>query len=368
MHIIDLSYYYSAHISDPDVLLNNHRPNMGYVQYLPEGCRVSVIKFLNFEGKQVKDDVAYYFFKGSKAPFWIPYAIHQFIRQLQPDVVLLHGLIYPWQVLWLKKQVGSQVKLIVQHHAESPATGLKTYLQRKADSCIDRYLFTTKELAVPWMEKCIISDEHKIAEMPEGSTDFKKMDKTAAQRLTGISGNNHFLWVGRLDANKDPLTAVTAFLQYAKIHPQSKLYMIYQQDALEKEVQQLLTETDAKNNVILLGQKPYEELRYWYNSVDFFLSGSHKEGSGYALIEAMACGCIPVVTDIPSFRKITAGGTYGLLYQPGSVPALYAQLCTLQKVTKEAYAEAITAYFSQHLSFKSIADTICAVSQSLTQV
>jgi len=368
MHIIDLSYYYSAHVNAPDVLLNNHHPNIGYVNHLPPGCQVSVIKFMNYEGKLEKNGVSYYFFKGSSSRFWMPYTVHQFIKQLQPDVVLLHGLIYPLQVIGLKKQLGKKAKLIVQHHAEQPASGLKAYGQRLADKHIDAYLFTAKEQADPWVKRGIIKSDKKITEVTEGSTDFEKINKEEAQCITGINGNNNFLWVGRLDKNKDPLTVVKAFLQYAQTAPESKLFMIYQQNELEKSVTDLLAKNNTKNHILLVGKKPHEELLYWYNSVDFFLSGSHKEGSGYALIEAMACGCIPVVTDIPSFRKITAGGKTGFLYEAGNVPALYAALCSLRNISKKEYSAKVIAHFNQNLSFKSIADSIYAVCTKLIQI
>ena len=47
----------------------------------------------------------------------------------------------------------------------------------------------------------------------------------------------------------------------------------------------------------------------YYGAADVFVSGSHSEGSGYALIEAMSAGVVPVVTDIPSFRAIAGDDT-----------------------------------------------------------
>ena len=61
------------------------------------------------------------------------------------------------------------------------------------------------------------------------------------------------------------------------------------------------------NAYFSLGRLPHERLAAYYSAADIFVSGSHREGSGYALIEAMACGAIPCVTDIPSFRAITGG-------------------------------------------------------------
>ena len=62
------------------------------------------------------------------------------------------------------------------------------------------------------------------------------------------------------------------------------------------------------DRVTLVGRVDRDELPNYYGAADVFVSGSHYEGSGYALIEAMSAGVVPVVTDIPSFRAI-AGDT-----------------------------------------------------------
>ena len=65
-------------------------------------------------------------------------------------------------------------------------------------------------------------------------------------------------------------------------------------------------------------------LDLWFSAADGYVSGSHREGSGFALIESMSCGCVPIVTDIPSFRKIS--GKYGFLWRPGDAESLCAAL------------------------------------------
>ncbi len=65
----------------------------------------------------------------------------------------------------------------------------------------------------------------------------------------------------------------------------------------------------------LVGRVDRADLPNYYAAADVFVSGSHYEGSGYALIEAMSAGVVPVVTDIPSFRAI-AGDT-GARWTPG---------------------------------------------------
>ena len=55
----------------------------------------------------------------------------------------------------------------------------------------------------------------------------------------------------------------------------------------------------------------------FYSAADLFVVGSHHEGSGYALMEACACGAVPVVTGIPTFRLLTGSGSIGALWTPG---------------------------------------------------
>ncbi|MCU7548972.1 glycosyltransferase family 4 protein [Chitinophagaceae bacterium LB-8] len=368
MNIIDLSYYHSVNIQDPDLLLQQHRPNIEYVKYLPYGCHTSIIKFMNSEGSQEMNGVSYYYFHGHSSKYWIPYSKHNFIKQLKPTVIILHGLVYPLQTILLRWQLGKDVKIIVQHHAEIPTGGKRGFLQKMADQCIDAYLFTTKELALPWVEKGVIKCLNKVIEMVEGSTHFARINKEKAKSISGISGDENFLWVGRLDHNKNPILVVKAFLKYAQSNPSARLYMIYQQNDLEKELLSILEKEDPKRqSVVLVGKKAHEELVYWYSSADFYISGSYKEGSGYALIEAMACGCIPIVTSIPSFRKITSNGKLGFLYETGNIDSLYQSLCATNSICKTQLTAAIQLHFQENLSFQHIADTIYATSKSLIE-
>ena len=60
---------------------------------------------------------------------------------------------------------------------------------------------------------------------------------------------------------------------------------------------------------------PHADMPAWFSAADLFVVGSHHEGSGYALMEACACGAVPVVSDIPTFRLLAGGA--GALWPPG---------------------------------------------------
>ena len=70
----------------------------------------------------------------------------------------------------------------------------------------------------------------------------------------------------------------------------------------------------------LVGAVPRDRMAMYFSAADLFVAGSHHEGSGYALMEACACGAVPVVTDIPTFRLLS-GGASGAFWPPGDAAA-----------------------------------------------
>ena len=253
--------------------------------------------------------------------------------------------------------LASRSVIIVQHHGNMPFKGIKKVFQQIADICTDAYLFTALGNTKIWVENNIIRREEKCYEVLEGSTEMKKQNKQDCRALLQLDGEDIFLWVGRLDTEKGPLTVLKGFEKYLHNNPCAKLYMIYQVENLLAEVKRVISGGELLSNAVtLVGKIPHDELETWYSAADFYLSGSHREGSGFGLIESMACGCIPVVTDIPPFRKIT--GRFGFLFEKDNPDSLYAQLLLASTVQKEEVSNSIVAYFQKELTFKAVADQL----------
>ena len=118
-----------------------------------------------------------------------------------------------------------------------------------------------------------------------------------------------------------------------------------------------MTDSDIlKPRVQLLGKIAHHEIQNYYNSADYFVLGSHYEGSGYALSEALRCGCVPVVTDIPSFRMMTENGQLGALWEPGNKHSfVQAAIRAMDKPLREE-ADRCIDFFKRKLSFDAIAE------------
>jgi glycosyltransferase involved in cell wall biosynthesis len=111
----------------------------------------------------------------------------------------------------------------------------------------------------------------------------------------------------------------------------------------------------------LQGEVVHEQLRYWYSSADFIISSSHYEGSGIAVGEALSCGCIPILTQIPSFHTISDSGRLGLLYPAGDEEALLTKLEESLQLDHIALREQVLAWHRQQLSSDAVARKIVQV-------
>jgi glycosyltransferase involved in cell wall biosynthesis len=365
MKYVFISFNYSPVFTSPESWFQRTEGYLGILENLAKENEVINVKQIDYEGSRKHNGVKHLFLTFGKKKSYFPIRLNAYVKQLQPDIVFVQGLHHPLQVIQLRLMLNSKTKIIAQHHAEKPWLGIKRHIQRLADKCIDAYLFASNNIGNDWVKNGNISATEKIHEVMEVSSVFYPINKAAAKSKTDVSGNTTFLWVGRLNANKDPLNVVEAFLKFSETNPDAQLYMIYHTEELLTNVQQLISGHPNKTAIKLIGKVPHDELLYWFNSADFFLSGSHYEGSGTAVCEAMSCGCIPIVTDIFSFRMITDNGDCGLLYKAGDRDDLLNALTQTGRMDVTDKKTKALTYFKSNLSFDAIAREVHKIASSL---
>jgi glycosyltransferase involved in cell wall biosynthesis len=381
MHVVLLNYYYGADLGEADALLERYATLTGWAEGVQAaGARVTVLQRFDRDAVRHDHGVEYRFVRDSHHPHlrsWqVPLRLHRQARALCVDslshgesvVVGLNGLLFPLQAWSLRRMLPQPCAIAIQHHAERPWSGWRGLLQRWGLRAADGYLFAARELAEPFVQQGSIRSLQDVYPVMEGSSSFSPQDRQSSRDQTGLYGDPVVLWVGRLNDNKDPLTVLAAFERVLEQAAGVRLYMAYGTEDLLPDVRERIARSATlSRSVELLGIVPHFELERVYNSADYFVLGSHHEGSGYALAEALACGLVPVVTDIPAFRMMTDGGKIGALWPPGDAGALGDALLAVFRRPWLEHSKAARDFFEENLSYPAIGRRAVEVYQGLAR-
>ena len=92
--------------------------------------------------------------------------------------------------------------------------------------------------------------------------------------------------------------------------------------ANERQALRWIEEYNVASNVALLPHQTRSQMAALYQQAQVVVSPSTHDGTPNTLLEAMACGCFPVVGDIESLREWITPGFNGLLVNPGDPQAI----------------------------------------------
>ena len=310
------------------------------------GNRVTVVQAFRENFTLERRGIPYHFL----SPFGDEFAT--LIGGLDADVFHIHGLEFSREMQALRT-LAPDVPFFVQDHANRPPRPWHRPRWRRGLKLAGAFSFCARSQAQRFEERSLLPRDAAIFEISESSSDFTPGDTEAARATTGMSGDPCLLWVGHLNANKDPLTVLGGVSLATRHLPALQLYCAYLEAPLLQEVTQRIERDPAlAGRVHLLGRIGHVDMQRYMRSADLFVLGSHREGSGCALMEAMACGLPPVVTDIPSFRALTGGGEFCRLWKAGDPQSLCDALVSIGD--PPALRAAARSRFDSTVSFEAI--------------
>lgn len=122
--------------------------------------------------------------------------------------------------------------------------------------------------------------------------------------------------ISRLVEVKNPFTVLTAFKQSAD----ETSRLIYLGDGrLRKSLIMRSMDTGFGNQIEFTGVIPREKVFEHLLNADLFISASRGEGLPIAVLEAMACRCPVLLSDIPPHREIADGADFIPVIEPNNV-------------------------------------------------
>jgi glycosyltransferase involved in cell wall biosynthesis len=360
LRMVQLNCAYDDGVSDPAALLDRYDTLTGLSEALASaGVAMHVVQRFGSDATVTRNGITYRFIcDGTPAlpsPSSAARVVVDAVCAQQPDVVHIHGLMFPGIVSALRAALPKAGLVVQDHGGVGPPSRLEQIRHRSWHGLAeaDAWSFTARAHAQPWREAGLLRTA-RVIEVVEASTRLAAVQREQARALTGMHDAPAFLWVGRLNESKDPLTVLEGLeIAFADLQD-ARLWMIYTDAPLEAAVRvQVERSPVLRERVFLIGRLPHERLAAYYSAADVFVSGSHREGSGYALIEAMACGTIPCVTDIPSFRAITGG--CGALWPVGDVESCAAAISRIMRLDRDAERRRMMDRFERDLSWAAIA-------------
>lgn len=271
---------------------------------------------------------------------------------IKADVLHANGLGFA-EDAFAVSQCLPQLPILVQDHADRPPRWWRRPQWRRWYAAVSGVAFTALEQAQPFSAAGLFGPQVRLFAIPESSCRFTPGSRVQARAETGLYGDPCVLWIGHLSPGKDPLTVLDGVVRAVSQLPGLQLWCAFGSAPLLDEVQHRIQhDPQLSERVHLLGKVAHAHIEALMRAADLFVSGSHSEGSGYALLEALACGAVPVVTDIPSFRALTGNGRVGKLWPCGDVARLAEAL--VSTAASRPTPEQVRVHFDAALSFAAV--------------
>lgn len=249
---------------------------------------------------------------------WEQFRLPKLLKKMNIDLLHSPGFVAPLKMS--AKSVVTVHDMTFFSHPECHTRFKRLYFQNmipksiaSADAVIADSENTTQEIC-----KYLHTPKEKITTVHLGVGEhFKQINRRKAKEYlkTKYHINNRFiLFVGTIEPRKNVQTLVDAFLQIKD--PKLKLVIVGNKGWNVAELFKVITESPIKEQIILPGYVTDEDLVKFYNAAEVFVYPSLYEGFGIPIIEAMACGCPVITSNVSSMPEVA--GTAALLVDPNN--------------------------------------------------
>jgi D-inositol-3-phosphate glycosyltransferase len=157
---------------------------------------------------------------------------------------------------------------------------------------------------------------------------FRPRNRAAAKRRIGYAGVPLLIFVGRLERLKGVEIILRALAAVRSRFPEVRLLVLGEdsRDAVEGEKERLralAAEIGVGDQVDFLGSVAHHELAHFYAAADACLMPSYSESFGLVGLEAQACGCPVIASNVAGLASVVRDGVTGYLVDEPD-PGAYA--------------------------------------------
>lgn len=211
------------------------------------------------------------------------------------------------------------VHYITHGYFNGPSKKIVEYLTKfYCDKTAQELIVPTKKAYDLFIEKYkveknvhIIPTGIEIEKFYKENIDTKKLNKIK-EKLNIKKEDKIILYVGRLGEEKNVDFLIDNQEYFVKKNKSVKLVIVGNGPDYEKFKEK---SKKLKENIIFTGAVPYDEIEYYYNLGDIFVTASTTETQGLTVIEALATSIPVVAIEDESFKKTIIHELNGFLFK-----------------------------------------------------
>ncbi|MBM6837355.1 glycosyltransferase family 4 protein [Clostridium saudiense] len=237
------------------------------------------------------------------------------INNIKPDIVNAH---YLTSYGFLAALIGRKPLVVSTWGSDILVTPKRNIIYKKLTEFVIKRCnlitsdsnFMTEEIIALGGEECNIV----TAPMGVDIANFNLLGRSKENK-------NTFLSMRTLCKNSNIEYILSAFKNVIKDKPDSKLVITNSGD-MEDEILKLIKELGIESNVDFLGFINREKVEELLKNCDVYLSIPTSDSTSVNLLEAMACGIFPIVSNIPANKEWIKSEVNGLIVEELNVDKL----------------------------------------------
>ena len=263
---------------------------------------------------------------------------------------LAHSFDVPANLIMVPVARASGVRVVLSSQRAFRSLTPKQYhpLMRFSDRLVNAIVVNCKAL-----ERHLMSDEGVPASRIRlcyngiNTQMFRRYRREQPSELVGAS-----VVVGivcALRPEKDLPTLVKGFALARRQHPGMRLVIVGDGE-MRDPLERLSEDLGERSHCVFVPSTT--AVPQWLSSIDIFVLPSQSEALSNSLMEAMACGCAPVASDIGGNGELVEHGERGLLFRAGDAQELARHLTTLagDEALRVRFAEASRRFIHENFS------------------
>jgi D-inositol-3-phosphate glycosyltransferase len=215
------------------------------------------------------------------------------------------------------------------------------------------------------------ADPDKISIVPCGFNpkEFYPIDKAQSKQKLGFEADQKLiLQLGRMVPRKGVDNVISAFSLLKADVPTAKLLIVGGEKADSStgdcaelmRLKKLADQLDITDRVLFLGRKDREELKFYYDAADVFVTTPWYEPFGITPLEAMACATPVIGADVGGIKYSVIDGKTGFLIAPKSPQALADRISLLlnDELLLEQMSEAALLHVYEKFTWQKVAEMV----------